>query len=109
MSVMESLESGLKRLKLRRVREILESDTEREQLVRFKDPLSLVAYLVGEEVVTRDATQKELRLRAARFPSHKTLDDFDFALQPAVNEAQVRMLASLDFVRTAENLITCRR
>lgn len=105
MSVMESLELGLKRLKLRRVREILESDIEREQLARFKDPLSLVAYLVGEEVVARDATQKELRLRAARFPSHKTLDDFDFTLQPAVNEARVRMLANLDFVKAAENLI----
>ena len=105
MSSMESLEAGLKRLKLRRFREILESDAEREQLMRFKDPLSLVTYLVDQEVMARDATQKELRFRAARFPSGKTLDKFDFGLQPAVNEARVRMLANLDFVRAAENVI----
>jgi DNA replication protein DnaC len=101
---MEDLEGGLKRLKLRRVRELLESDAGREGLARFKDPISLVAYLVNEEAA-RDATQRDIRLRAAKFPGRKTLDDFDFGAQPAVNEARVRMLASLDFVRSAENVV----
>ena len=105
MSIMESLDSGLRRLKLRRIREILESDIEREQLVGFKDPVALISYIVNEEVIARNATQQELRMRAARFPSCKTLDGFDFALQPAVNEAHIRMLANMDFVKAAENLI----
>ncbi len=105
MSALEGLEAGLKRLKLRRVRELLESDAGREGLARFEDPISLVAYLVNEEVAARDVTQKDIRLRAARFPGHKTLDGFDFAAQPAVNEARVRMLANLDFIRSAENVV----
>jgi DNA replication protein DnaC len=105
VNAMEDLEGGLKRLKLRRVRELLESDAGREGLAGFKDPISLVAYLVNEEVAARDATQRDIRLRAAKFPGRKTLDDFDFGAQPAVNEARVRMLASLDFVRSAENVV----
>ena len=51
MSPMESLEAGLKRLKLRRFREILESDTERAGSCVSKDPVSLVTYLVNQEVM----------------------------------------------------------
>ena len=105
MSTLETLEAGLKRLKLRRVRELLESDSGREGLAQFKDPIALVAHLVNEEVVARDATQRDIRLRAARFPGHKTLGNFDFGVQPAVNEARVRMLANLDFIRSAENVV----
>jgi DNA replication protein DnaC len=86
VSTLETLEAGLKRPRLWRVREILESETGRG-LARFKDPISLVAYLVSEEVAARDATQNDIRLRAARFPGRKTLDQSDFAAQPAVNEA----------------------
>jgi DNA replication protein DnaC len=105
VSAPETLEAGLKRLKLRRVRELLESEAGREGLARFKDPVELVSYLVNEEVAARDATQRDIRLRAARFPGLKTLHGFDFTFQPAVNEARVRMLANLDFVRSAENLV----
>jgi len=100
----EALYAGLKRLKLRRIREIIESGDVR-RLEDFADPLALIAHLVHEEVSARDATQRELRLRAARFPWYKTLDDFDFSAQPSVNEEQVRALASLDFVRRAENIV----
>lgn len=105
MSILKTLQTGLKRLKLRRVREILESDGEREKLTQFKDPVTLVAHLVSEEVTARNETQKELRLRAAKFPGLKTLNDFDFEIQPAVNEARVRMLANLEFIRAKQNVI----
>lgn len=80
-------------------------DAGREGLARFKDPISLVAYLVSEEVAARDATRKDMRLRTARFPGHKTLDNFDFAFQPSVDKKQIRELASLSFLNQATNLL----
>jgi len=41
--------------------------------------------------VERDVTMKT---RLARFPFVKTLDQFDFSFQPALNEAQIRELAT---------------
>ncbi len=101
----DQLEAGLKRLKLRRIREILQCDDSRKQLEQFNDPVELVAYLVQEEVSARDATLVEANLNKAKFSSLKTIDDFDFALQPTVDETQIRALASLDFIRSAENVL----
>ena len=104
-SQFEALEAGLKRLKLRRIREILQCDILRERLGQFNDPVRLVEYLVQEEVSARDVTLKEANLHKAKFPSLKTIDDFDFALQPTVDETRIRKLANLDFVRSAENIL----
>jgi hypothetical protein len=41
----------------------------------------------------------------ARFPFLKTLDQFDFAFQPSIDERQVRDLAALRFLANAENVI----
>src|SRR5258708_278341 len=40
------------------------------------------------------------RLKAARIPSKKTVDGFDFAFQPTLSERRLRELADLSFVRT---------
>ncbi len=101
----EMLESGLKRLKLRRVREILESDDARRQLEQFDDPVELVKHLVQQEVLARDATLRENNLQQARFPGIKTLEGFDFSFQGSVEEAHIRKLATLDFMETAENVL----
>ena len=45
------------------------------------------------------------KLRRAHLPFFKTLDQFDFAFQPSVNERQLRDLASLRFVAHAENVL----
>ncbi len=67
--------------------------------------VELVSYLVQEEVSARDVTLRESNLNKGKFPSPKTIDDFDFALQPAVDEAKIRALANLDFLRSAENVL----
>ena len=101
----DALNTGLKRLKLRKIRDLLNGEGVREQLDAFDDPIELVAHLVNEEVCARDRTQKEKRFRQARFPAIKTLEDFDFSLQPSVQEEEIRSLARLDFVRRKENVI----
>jgi len=47
----------------------------------------------------------EARLKQARFPWMKTLDQFDFDFQPSLDRRQVRELAGLSFVERAHNVI----
>ncbi len=47
----------------------------------------------------------EARLKMARFPWVKTLDQFDFSFQPSIDRRVVRELAALSFVDRAENVI----
>src|SRR3990172_2804883 len=47
----------------------------------------------------------ELRLRQARFPWRKTLEQFDFEFQPSLDRRQVRELAGMSFVERAHNII----
>jgi len=61
---------------------------------------ALAAELEGRE-------QKAIarRLKAARIPSKKTVDGFDFAFQPTLSERRLRELADLSFVRTCANVV----
>lgn len=47
----------------------------------------------------------EARLRQARFPWLKTLDQFDFDFQPSIDRRQVRELAGMSFAERAHNVI----
>src|SRR5512145_1252947 len=47
----------------------------------------------------------EARLRQARFPWLKTLEQFEFDFQPSLDRRQVRELAGLSFVERAHNVI----
>lgn len=47
----------------------------------------------------------EARLRQARFPWLKTLDQFDFDFQPSLDRRQVRELAGMSFVERAHNVV----
>jgi DNA replication protein DnaC len=53
----------------------------------------------------RDQRGQEARLRQARFPWLKTLEQFDFDFQPSLDRRQVRELATLRFVEHAHNVV----
>lgn len=101
---MKTLEEGLKRLKLRHTRDQLNALNE---LALTEEPsyLDFLAYVVKEEVTARERTQREKRLKAARFPALKRLEDFDFGFQTSVSPQTVRDLSSLDFLEAKENVI----
>jgi DNA replication protein DnaC len=67
--------------------------------------LAFLDALAQTEVAARAERDVQRRLRAARFPFQKTLDEFDFAFQPSINERQIRDLATLRFVANAENIL----
>ncbi|MET7296757.1 IS21-like element helper ATPase IstB [Streptomyces griseoloalbus] len=77
-------------------------------LVRTKGPTRHEEYLAAclqREVAARDSHGAEGRIRAARFPSRKSLEDFDFDHQRSVKREVIAHLGTLDFVAGKENVI----
>lgn len=60
---------------------------------------------LAAELDGREQQAMTRRLKAARIPSKKTLDGFDFPFQPTLSERRLRELADLSFVRTCTNVI----
>jgi DNA replication protein DnaC len=61
--------------------------------------------LLSDEVERREAKQLEQRLRRASFDHHASLEDFDFAFNPAIPKAKVIDLATCNFIERHENVL----
>lgn len=61
--------------------------------------------LLEREVLARQAHGGEARIRAARFPARKTVEDFDLTYQTSVRKQVVLHLATLVFIEARENVI----
>src|SRR2546426_12047655 len=61
--------------------------------------------LLSTETSARDAHGGESRIRAARFPARKTLEEFDFTFQRSVKKTVISHLGQLDFLHARENVI----
>jgi DNA replication protein DnaC len=57
------------------------------------------------EVAARDAHGGEGRIRAARFPARKSIEEFDFDHARGLKREPIADLATLDFVAGKENVI----
>ncbi|HEX9044930.1 MAG TPA: IS21-like element helper ATPase IstB [Candidatus Limnocylindrales bacterium] len=64
-----------------------------------------LAAVLAEEVAARDGHGGAARVKAARFPAVKTLDDFDFTVQTSVSRQTIAHLAQLDFLAEAQNVV----
>src|ERR1700733_4337823 len=65
----------------------------------------LAEVLLGTEGSARESHGGESRIKAARFPARKTLEEFDFAFQRSVKKTVVEHLGQLDFLHARENVI----
>ena len=61
--------------------------------------------LLSSEVASRESHGGEGRIKAARFPARKTLEEFDFTFQRSVKKTIVEHLGQLDFLHARENVI----
>jgi len=61
--------------------------------------------LLASETSSREAHGGEARIRAARFPSRKTLEEFDWTFQRSLKKDVVLHLAQLDFLLGKENVV----
>jgi len=64
-----------------------------------------LAAVLSEEVAARESHGGEARVRAARFPAVKTLDDFDFGFARSLKRETVLHLHQLDFLAERQNVI----
>ena len=98
------VQDQLAKLKLDRMATVL--DRLAEQAATESWPyITFVDRLLDEEATARLARSVEMRTKLARFPFLKTLEQFDFAFQPSVDERLVRERATLRFVANAENVL----
>jgi len=56
--------------------------------------LDFLDHLLESEVSARYERDVAMKIKLAHFPFPKTLDQFDFAFQPSLNERQIRELAT---------------
>ena len=61
--------------------------------------------LTERELIDREQRAAQRRIKSAKFPVLKTLENFDFAAQPSINETLVRQLASGEYLEGKENLL----
>jgi DNA replication protein DnaC len=64
-----------------------------------------LAACLEREVAARQSNGGEIRIRAARFPARKTLEEFDFDHQRSLRRDVVAHLGALDFVEGRENVV----
>ncbi|MGH2869437.1 MAG: IS21-like element helper ATPase IstB [Solirubrobacteraceae bacterium] len=61
--------------------------------------------LLSTEVSARDSHGGEGRIKTARFPARKTLEEFDFTFQRSIKKPIIEHLGQLDFLHARENVI----
>jgi DNA replication protein DnaC len=64
-----------------------------------------IATVLKTEVDSRDSHGGQARIKAARFPARKTLEEFDFAFQRSIKKTDVLHLGQLDFLAGKENIV----
>jgi DNA replication protein DnaC len=69
------------------------------------DHLGYLLQLLELELLDREKRSAERRLKAARFPTIKTLDTFDFTARPSVNKMLVAELARCEYIDKRENVL----
>ena len=69
------------------------------------DHVRYLARLVELELIDRERRMVERRIKAAKFPTVKSLDSFDFGAIPKLNKMQVLELARCEWIDRRENVI----
>ena len=64
-----------------------------------------LAACLEREVAARQANGGELRIKAAKFPARKTLEDFDWDHQRSAKRDVIAHLGALDFIEARDNVV----
>jgi len=97
MNPMPELTPLLKQLRLSGILESL--PTRNREAIEKKLPFTdFLALLIQDEVARREQKKFAARVRRAGFRSEKTLEGFDFAFNPHIDQAQIADLATGRFI-----------
>lgn len=100
----EPLLQDLATLKLHQIAAILQ-ETLQEAMQKNWSSLDVLRHLVSSEIAAREARALERRIRQARLPKLKTLEDYDFSFPQRIPKQRLLDYFSCDFVSRHENLI----
>jgi DNA replication protein DnaC len=100
----DRLLSHLTRLRLVRVRELLESLLE-DAAKRELSYADFLDGLLSAEVQSKQDKRIRMGRSVARFPFQRTLEDFDFAFQPSIDARVVRELSTCRYISSGENVL----
>ena len=69
------------------------------------DHIQFLLRLIELELIDRERRMVERRIKAAKFPTIKSLDSFDFKAIPSLNKMMVLELARCEWIERKENVI----
>lgn len=69
------------------------------------DHLGFLLQLIELELIDRERRAALRRLKAAKFPNYKTLEDFDFEAQPSLNRVLIAELTRSEYIERREAVI----
>jgi DNA replication protein DnaC len=102
--VMDRIEFNLTRLRLPRIKEILDRVINSAE-EHGKSYLSFLDDLLEEEVANKEQRRIETAIKTSGFPFIKSIDEFDFTFQPNLDRQKVMSLFDLYFIRQNGNVI----
>ena len=100
----EEVTEGLKQLKLSTVRTKLDDYLGLAETSSISH-LEFLNRLIKEELRGREDSNYRKRMKAARFPAIKTLDEFDFSFQPSLSSVRINCLKDCRWIENAVNLV----
>ena len=100
----ENLIADLKKLRLPAMAEMLDSYA-KQAVSSNMSYIDFLSGLVSEEVTYKERKSVENKIKSAKFPIPKSLDDFDYAFQPSMDRKKLQELFSLRFIDNRENIL----
>jgi len=102
--ISERLQDNLARLKLTRAQEMLDiiAEQAKEQKSSY---LTFLDHLLEEEVAAKEKRRIQTAMKTAGLPSAKTIEEYDFAFHPQLDQAEVMELFDLSFISRQENVL----
>ena len=104
MIALEQARQYLESLGLKQAVEVLDNTLDVAASKQLTYP-EMLEQLLGVEVEARRERYLSTRTKMAHFPYQRTLEQFDFAFQPSIDERQVKELSGLSFVAEATNIL----
>jgi DNA replication protein DnaC len=106
MELNHQVSAQLKHLRLSGVVETLEA-RQRQAIDAKWSYLDFLSRLLADEIERRAQKQLALRIRRSLVNTTKTLEGFDFNVNPSINRQQILALASGDYLRQKRNVLIC--
>jgi DNA replication protein DnaC len=102
--IADRLAANLARLRLSRVQEVLADVVQRAE-TDGASYLTVLDTLLEEEIARKEQRRVETALKISGLPFVKTLDEFDFTVQPQLDRQRVLSLFDLTFLERRENVV----